>query len=730
MKAERLTRTAGVEALLFPRNIAIVGASERAGNWAQKVWETLHRLGYEGAVYPVNPRYQTIWHGQRCYPALDALPETPDHVVILVPGEAAIASVLDAGKAGARSATVFASGFGEGGGEASRVLGARMADAIGRTGLAVSGPNCLGNLSAPNRMLTLMDDRVAVLERGPVALFGQSGGIVMALHRTLASRGVAAGFCVTSGNEIGLNAADYIRFFAANGDTRVIACFIEAIRDPDDFLAACGEARAAGKPVVALKLGGTQAGRAAALAHTGSLAGSLACFDAVAGHAGVIRMDTLDEMIEAVEFLAHAKVPAGPRVGAITFSGGLKALIAEAAERSDAVLPELAAPTLARLRDILGVGTSLGNPLDAGFTALASRDAYFQCIDAMLEDPNIDVLLVQEELPASARTNQKAENLRAVNDRVARAAGGAGKPVAVVSMVSYMLTDESRRFRRELPHLPILHEVNKSLRAIGAIGRYGALPRPSPPAPRGRNVPSPEITALLARARPAAHGLTVLDEADSKVLLGLYGLQVPAEEVVRNAEEAAAAAERIGGPVVLKLLSHQVLHKSDVGGVILGLGDGAAMRAAFARLAASLPQRAAGVELERALVARQVTGAIEVVLGVQRDPEVGPVVMFGAGGTLLELYGDVVFGPVPLSAEEADAMIARTRVGRLLDGYRGAAKRDRAAVMAALVALGRLADALRDRLESIDVNPFAVLPAGEGGLALDALVVLRADPGA
>jgi len=717
-------RTDGVGALLFPRNIAIVGASDREGSWSRGVWASLRRMKYGGAIYPVNPRYSTLWSGERCYPALGALPEPPDHVVVLVPGAAAVEAVLAAGDAGARSATVFTSGFGEGGGAASRSLGSRLEEAIRRTGLAVSGPNCLGNLSAAHRMLTIPDDRIAVLERGPVALFGQSGGIVMALHRTLASRGVAAGYAVTSGNEIGLAAADYIRFFAGDADTRVIACFIEAIRDPEDFLDACTAAREAGKPVVALKIGVSEAGRAAALAHTGALAGSLECFDAVAGAAGVVRMDTLDDMIEAIEFVAHAGVPAGPRIGAIAFSGGLKALLAEAAARNHVTFPELAEPTLARLREILGVGTSIGNPLDAGFTALSSREAYFRCIEAMQSDPGVDVLLLQEELPRVEGTNRKVENLREVNRL---AAEGAYKPMAVVSMLSYMLTDTSRSFRRELPQLPFLQEPSKALRAVAALGRYGASLRTARIRPRAPHTElRGKVAALTARARASrAGGLAVLDEADAKALLRLFGIPTPEESVVHSAEEAQAAAERIGCPVVLKLVSHEILHKSDVGGVVLDLQDGAAAREAFARLAESLPKRVPGARLERALVARQVSNAIEVLLGVQRDPEVGPVIMFGGGGTLLELYRDLAFGPVPLSAAQAEAMIERTRVGRILEGYRGAPRRDRAAVVAALVALARLAEELGDTVESIDVNPFAVMAEGRGGMALDALVVLR-----
>lgn len=722
--AERKGGASGVEALLFPSNIAIVGASERPGNWARGVWDMLRRHGFAGRVFPINPRYQTIWDGQPCFASLDSLPEAPDHVVVLVPGESAIDALVAAGKAGARSATIFSSGFGEGGGAEGRALQARLADAIRESGLAVSGPNCNGNLSAAARMLTIPDDRITALERGPVAVFGQSGGIIMALQRTLASRGVAVGYCVTSGNEIGLTAADYIRFFTADPDTRVIACFIEAIRDPDGFLSACAEARAAGKPIVALKLGGSEASRAAALAHTGSLAGSLACFDAVAGPAGVIRLDTIDEVVEATEFLAHAKVPAGPRLGAITFSGGLKGLLIEAAERNGAAFPQLAEPTIARLRETLGVGTSLGNPLDAGFTALSSREAYFRCIDIMLADPNIDTLIVQEELPQRLGTNRKVENLREVNRMVAE---GAAKPIAVFSMVSYMLSDESRNFRRELPHLPFLQEVEKAVRAAHAVGTYGAALRSS--AREAPGVPPAEVRAILARARAVRDGFAVLDEIDSKALLRAYGLPVPAEAVVESAAAAEAAAGRIGYPVVLKLLSHEVTHKSDVGGVVLGLASGQAVREAFTQMADSLARHEPPLSLDRALLAPQVRDGVEVVLGVQRDPEVGPVVMFGGGGTLLELYRDVAFGPVPLSPEAAHAMIDRTHIGRVIDGYRGAGKRDRAAIVTALVALGRLAYQLRDRIESVDVNPFSVLADGRGGVVLDALVVLRDDAG-
>ena len=434
----------GVAALLAPRNVAIVGASDRAGSWSITVNNSLTRLGYKGPIYPVNPRNETVWGGARCYKDLASLPEPPDHVVVLVPGRAVIDTIREAGLAGARSATIFSSGFGEGGDEEGRKLGAELSAAIAQARIAVSGPNCLGNLAAPSSFMTLTDRRIRELKRGPVAIFGQSGGIVTAIYRSMTSRGLQPGYALTVGNEAGLNAADYIEYFTQDEDTKVIACFIEAIREPERFRAACLAARKAGKPVVAMKIGGSEASRNAALAHTGSLAGSLQCFDAVAEAIGVIRVDTIDEMTEVVEVLTHGKLPEGGRLGAITFSGGLKGLLLEAAERNRVAFPPLQPATLEKLREVLGIGTSLGNPLDAGFAALSSKEAYFRCIEIMQQDPGLDQIVVQEELPTAEGVNDKAANLRVVNDMVA--APGA-KPVAVVSMASYMYTDYTRSFR-------------------------------------------------------------------------------------------------------------------------------------------------------------------------------------------------------------------------------------------------------------------------------------------
>jgi acetyltransferase len=403
----------------------------------------------------------------------------------------------------------------------------------------------------------------------------------------------------------------------------------------------------------------------------------------------------------------------------MTFSGGLKGLMLEAAERNGLSFPPLQAETNAKVAEVLGVGTSLGNPLDAGFAALSSSEAYFRCIEVLQQDPNIDVLILQEELPPAPRLNNKVENLKTVDKMVA---DGARLPIAIVSMISYMYTEHTKTFRQELKHLPVLQEVDKALKAVGRAGRYGQLRAHGAEKPAGSK---PDVGKIIDRRKPAAEGLFVLDEADSKELLRAYGIASPREVAASSVEDAVRAAKTVGYPLVLKLLSAEITHKSDIGGVILGIKNDDELRAAYNKLAANLAAARPDLKLEQVLLAQQVTGGVELVLGVQRDPEIGPVLMFGTGGVLLELYKDVRFGAVPLPRWQAQEMIGGTAAGALLKGYRGSQPCDEAAVLSALISLGRLAHDLGDRLESIDINPFVALPAGQGALALDALVVLR-----
>ena len=707
---------AKVEALLNPRNVVIIGATDKPGNWAQRVWRNLQRYNYPGKIYPFNPTRDTVWD-ERCYRSFDELPEPPDHLIVLAPAKHVPDMLREAAAKGARSATVMSSGFEESPDAEGKVLGAKLRAAIEETGLAVSGPNCLGNFNAAATFFSMTDDRPHRFTVGPVAVFGQSGGIVMAIKRTLEERGIDTAALVTTGNETGLTTADYITYFAQVDHVKVIACYVESVHDSEAFLNALRTARAAGKPVVIMKLGASDKGREAAAAHTGALAGSMEAFDAIAGEAGALRVRNLDDMVEAVEFLTHSPLPSGSRLGSITFSGGMRGLLLDGAAMNGLDYRSLSDATFKRLSEFLGVGTIIGNPLDTGFTGLTNPAAYVKSVEALLVDPEIDILLLQEELPRGPGSERKEANLRAVNDIVPKY----GKPVAFVTMISHGVNDYSRALRADLPNLAFLQEVEKSLRCVASVIAYAErinTKTPALPAPSSKGV------ALLDSYMKLA-GPATLDEVRSKELLRAYGVPAPREELATTEDEAVAAATRIGFPVVAKLVSAAVPHKSDVGGVIVGVKNADDLRAAFRRISAAVAGLPGKPHLDGVLIAEMVSGGLELVLGASHDPEMGPTILFGAGGVDLELVRDVALAAPPLDEARANALIDHTRVSKIIAGYRGRPALDRAALVQALIGLSHLVCDAGDRIDSIDINPFLLRQSG--GVMLDALVVRKKD---
>ena len=707
-----------VAALTAPRNVVLVGASDRPGSWAARVWRNLNRYEFPGAIHLVNPKRNTLWE-RRCYPDFKSLPEAPDHLAVLVPAGSVAQTLREGAAAGARSATVFSAGFGEAYDREAAALGRELAAVIAQTGLAVSGPNCMGNICAKSRLVTLTEDRRLAVRRGPVALVGQSGGMMIFINAALEERGIFAEYLITSGNEAGLSVPDFVAFFAAESELKVIIVYVEAVASAEKFAAACRAARAAGKAIVAVKLGQSERGREAAMAHTGSLAGSVEVFDALARELGVVRADTLDDAVEAAELLAHTGAPRGRRLGAITLSGAFRGLILDAAERNALELPALAPQTTQRLDAVLGVGSLVSNPIDGGFGVLTSADNYMASIEAMQGDASLDMLLLQEALPREGGSARGEKYIAMVE---AYAAAGAAKPIAFVTPVSHGQTDYSRALRERAPHVSFLQEANKALRAIAAVAWAQEGEALAAGAAVTQRRPTAEQAQAIARIGARPHtGVEPLDEVKSKALLRLYGIAAPPEVVVTSKADAIAAAERIGYPIVLKAVAAALTHKSDAGAVALDLASREQLAAEYDAMTRRLHTHA----LAGMLVAPQIRGGLELVLGLHRDPEMGLVVMAGSGGVLLELVRDVAFCIPPLSPAKAADLLARTRAGRLLEGYRGGAALDRDAVVAALVGLGHLALDLGDRLESLDVNPFVALPRRQGALALDALVVLR-----
>ena len=708
-----------VAALTEPRNAVVIGVSDRPGSWATRSWRNLKRYEFPGPVYLIHPKRKEIFDTP-CYPDFASLPEPPDHLVVVVPAPSVPELLRSGAAAGARSATVFSSGFGEAYDTKAAALGQELETVIAETGLAVSGPNCMGNICAKSRLVTLTEDRQLPLGPGPVALVGQSGGMLLYLNVALEERGINAEYLITSGNEAGLGIPDYVAFFADQPELKVIVLYIEAIWDLEKFKAACRMARKAGKSIVAIKLGASEEGRAAAMAHTGSLAGTMEAFDAVAADLGIIRASTLDDAVEFTEFLIHTDVPKGRRLGAVTHSGAFRGVLLEAAERNGLSFQPLAAETTAKLNTILGVGSMVSNPIDGGFAVLSSHDNFKATIEALEGDPNVDMVLFQEKLPLEAGGSDRAQiHFAMIEEMLTK---GVPKPIACITLTSHGQTDYSRALSAKSPHLSFLQEANKGLRAIEAAVRRDELERLAA-ALETKRAPSPAEQAAAGKVRArAASGAAALDEVQSKALLRAYGIATPKEAAVHSADDAVKAASEIGYPVVLKAVSEKLLHKSDAGAVARQLANDAAVRAAYERIGANV-LRAGGEKVETMLVGQHVGGGLELVLGLNRDPEMGLIVMAGSGGVLLELAKDVAFAAPPINRDKARAMLARTQAARLLRGYRGSAALDAEAVVDAVIALGRIAEDLADTVQSIDINPFAVL--SRGGFALDALVVPR-----
>lgn len=705
--------------LIEPRSIAIVGASDKGPTARTKA--ELDRLGYEGDVYPVNPRRTELWGGP-CFPDLASLPQAPDHVILSIPAGAVPAAVEEAVERGVGSIAIHAAGFGEGGEDDGIALADQVRAIAARTTVPIAGGSFGGLFRLGSRVMTISLSRVPEPGAGsPVALVGQSGGVLMFTYEALMDRGVRPTTVIASGSEVVLGCADYVAALVEDEKTTVIGCFVESIKDLDTFSAACVRARELGKHIVVLKVGASPEGRAAALAHTGSVVGSLEAFEALAAELGVLTVHTPDEFVDAVELMSHVGTLRGPRIGVISHSGGLKDLVMDYASELDITFPKLEDATLATLRELLGsTGAVVGNPLDTGFPGLSNPDIYRQCVEAVAADPNVDVILVQEELPRSTAKPREEKYLRQLSEQ---AVSGAlqGKPVGAMSLASYSLTDHARSVRDDLDGIFVLQEARRALKVVTRAGRTAEVARRAAAQP-----PHPDLAAIRTRLKvlQRADRAVTLSEHDSKQLLAAYGVPVTSDLLADTSEAAVAAAERIGYPVVLKVSGAAMSHKSEIGGVVLDLRDAASVEAAFDRLAAAA-RSVAPQEPVQVLVSEFVSGGTELVLGLSQDSEVGPVLAIGSGGVAVEILDDVVVGLPPFDTTSAAALLDRTRAGRIVGGYRNIV-RDAAGVHRATVALGALALDLSDLIEAVDINP--LVTTTDRTVALDALVVLaRAD---
>ncbi|PWS37049.1 6-carboxyhexanoate--CoA ligase [Falsiroseomonas bella] len=680
----------GLERLLRPRSVAIIGASADVSKTTGRPVGYLQRHGFGGEIWPVNPRVAEI-SGLRCHPDVASLPAAPDVGIVLLGADRAEDAVRVLATRGTAAAIVLAGGFAESGGQGGERQ-ARLKAAAG--GMRLLGPNTIGLVNLTDRIVLSASGALEMEEffAGRIALVSQSGGILGAVLSRGAAQGIGFSSLVATGNEADLDVADLVDHLAEDAATDVIALYVEGLRRPDAFRAAARKAHAAGKRIVAFKVGRSEAGAQAAISHTGALAGADRLYDALFRQLGILRADRFSDLLDIAAALATRRVARGRRVAVLTSTGGAGALLADSFGLAGFSLPPPDAATADRLAQLTGEA-AVANPLDLTLAGL-KPEVMNGAIAALLESPGYDALAVVVGSSALAKP------------RLAADAIAAGQAISDKPVIAYLS-----------PHAP----------QIGAALQRQGIPAASAPeavatmlsalatAPVHALVPSPAAGVQAVPSGP-------MDEAESKALFARFGIAPVREVVCATPEDAQAAAAGLGGTVVLKALSKHLAHKSDVGGVRIGVpaqdvaAEGAAM---LARVAA-----ATGRAPEGLLVQEQLREGVEMILGLQRDPHLGTAILLGMGGVAAELFGDTALRLLPIGRAAAEGMLDELRGAGLLRGYRGRPRADVAALLDAVLAFARMGEALGARLETAEINPLFVLPEGEGVRAADALAIL------
>ncbi len=685
-----------VARFLRPRSVAIVGASTRAGSAGRVILQSLKLNKFHGDIHLVGRSNEPI-DGHPVLKSPEQLPEGVDLAVFTLPAAGVRDAIAACAKRKVGSAMIFAAGFAE--------IGARdMQDEIAKTareaGLAIVGPNCLGvTNNVDGMMLHMLFAREARRgETGGVAFVGQSGGMLGHFQRAADGRGMPLTYVISTGNEIGLESTDFIEYLAEDAATNVIVVYTEQVQRPRQFLAAIRRCRELGKPVVLMFPGRSEKSRVAAKSHTGALVGDYATMKTQVEDAGAIAVGTMDEMTDLAELLVRYPKPPVKGPGILTASGAFVGLADDMAEELGLDFPQVEPATLQVFKDTLPSYGNYGNPLDvtAGFTPESLPTA----AKALIDDPNIGMLFISFPIAAGIVVQNLNKGMH-----------GSDKPKVLVALGdTWPLPPDVIEAVKQSPAV-FSRSTDRMMRAVALYTRYGRLlaragdkaaPRPIGGLPKLESGMQPEWLA--------------------KKVLAAAAIRVPAGELARTADEAAAIAQRIGYPVALKAQAAALSHKTEAGGVVLNLGDEAVLRAAWDSMMTKVKRAAPGIQLDGALVETMSPKGIELMVGAKRDPEWGTVLLLGLGGIWVEALGDVQLLPGGASEELIREALGKLRSAKLLSGVRGAPPADVDAVVHVVRAIGRIMQAM-PQVTEVDVNPLMVDGKGQGATALDALIV-------
>ena len=702
-------RRESVDAILNPRSLALVGATEGSA-WSAALVANLRGHGFEGKVHLVNPRYRELF-GQPCHPNLAGIGEPVDCAYLMTGVEAVPSVIEDLAAAGAGGAVLLTADYREVGPEGAERERA-LVEQCARLGITVQGPNCLGFINYRRRVVAHALLVPPPLIAGRVGLVTQSGAMLLHLHRLAQHRAIGLSYVISSGNEAMLDAADFIDYLLDDTETAVVGALLEGIRQPERFLAVAERALALGKPLVVLKVGGSPAGARSAVAHTGALAVEDRIIDAVFRKRGVVRVETLEELVETSALLAAGRLPEGRRVAMLTASGGACGILADLAAGTRLRVPDFGAATKAALKEILpGFGTPQ-NPLDTTGLVVQDMDLLPRSFEAIAADRSFDSILVVWDPPRDQGLNPQRTQARL--GAVAAAVRESPVPAFLTSYVAGELTEYGRDAVLEYG-VHFLNGMTLAVKALNAAVGYVET----------RRRLLAKGVEVLAVNPVALAGSGPQTEVASLRILSEIGIPVPPERVAHSPLEAARLAREAGFPVVLKVISPDLPHKTEAGGVRLQLLTKEEAATAYRDLLAGVRAYLPEARIEGMSVARQVFPVAELMAGTVTDPQFGPLLLVGLGGIFVEVLDDFSMRMAPVDFDDAVDMLSELRGKAVLEGARGNPRADLHAAAACLVRLSRLAASHRDRIEAIDVNPLFVLADGEGVLAGDALVVLK-----
>lgn len=693
----------GLDALFKPRSIAIFGASEDVTKIGGRPLQFLQKYGYRGAIYPINRKGGTV-QSLQAYANVADLPEAPELAVMAVPPESVLEAVKDCAARGVRAVVILSSGFSEMG-EAGSRLQAQIGQVARSSGMRVVGPNCLGAIGVADKSIATFSVALesAFPTAGHVGIVSQSGNLGSYAMRLAVDRGIGISRLLTTGNECDVDIADGIASLATDPATSVILCCMETCRDAGKLVRALAMAREAGKPIIVLKVGVSDAGSEAAASHTGALAGSDAVFDVVLRNGGAIRVPSIEQLLDvghAVSVVGTARAPKGNRAALVTASGGFGVLMADAASAQGLDLPKLSARTQERILSALPYA-SPGNPVDMTAQVSSRPELLVQVLSAVAEDPACDAVILQSAY--AFQMPRLRDVYIAALEQVRR-----DHPSRLILLCCKAPGDTIAQLNRL--GFPTVETIDAACSTLAALVRLGT---------RGE----PVATAAAWSSTAALPQEAFANEASAKAALAQAGVPVLKEITATSRDAALAAAREIGFPLVLKIVSPDIAHKTEVGGVVVGVRSEAQLADEYDSLLARVAQKAPQARIAGVLVAQMAQGGVELILGTKKDPVFGPVVMVGLGGIFAEVLRDVALQIAPVTEAQATQMLRSLKAFPLLDGARGRAKADVAAAARAVAALSQFAARHADAVAEIDINPLVVMDQGQGAFALDALLV-------